>query len=43
MAAPVGLEPTTVRLTAASSTIELWGNVWEVTESNRLLTFFKGT
>ncbi len=26
MAAPVGLEPTTSRLTAARSTIELWGN-----------------
>jgi hypothetical protein len=26
MAAPVGLEPTTARLTAVRSAIELWGN-----------------
>ncbi len=42
MAAPVGLEPTTMRLTAARSTIELWGNEWEVTESHRLLAVFSG-
>lgn len=43
MAAPVGLEPTTLRLTAASSAIELWGNEWEVTGLNRLLAVFSGT
>ena len=40
MAAPVGLEPTTSRLTAACSAIELWGNEWEVAELNRLLAVY---
>jgi hypothetical protein len=48
MAAPVGLEPTTPRLTSDRSAIELWGNTdfpqreWEVTELNRLLAVFSG-
>ncbi len=46
MAAPVGLEPTTSRLTAACSAIELWGNTssleqgWEWQGSNPRLQGF---
>ena len=40
MAAPTGVEPVTLRLTAACSAIELWGNEWEVTELNRLLAVY---
>jgi hypothetical protein len=42
MTAPVGFEPTTLRLTTERSAIELWGNEWEVTGLNRLLAVFSG-